>query len=62
MAAIVVNLTRREQQHIALSADELLALILYHSFPAHRQVEDKPLHTQRTIDKEIQVATGFNRR
>ena len=62
VTAIVMNFARRKQQHIALTADELLALVLNHPFTTHRQVEDKPFHTQRTVDKEIQITTGFNRR
>ena len=62
MAAVVMDLPRREQQHIARPADKLLAVVVDHPLAADRQVEDIAFHTQRAVDKEIQVSLRLNRR
>ncbi len=62
MAAVVVYLSRRKQQHIAGAADKLLPVVIDHPFAADRQIKDIALHAQRTVNKEIQIAVGLNRR
>lgn len=62
VAAVVVNLTRREEQHIAGAADKLLVVVLNHALAAHRQIENIALHPQRTVNIEIEIAVGFNGR
>ncbi len=62
MAAVVMDLPRREQQHIARPADKLLAVVVDHPLAADRQVEDIAFHTQRAVDKKIQVSLRLNRR
>ena len=55
----MVNLSRREQQHIARPADKLLSVVIDHPFAANRQIKDIALHAQRTVNKEIKIAIGF---
>lgn len=62
MAAIVMNFPGREQQHIARPADKLFAVVVDHPLAADRQIENIAFHTQRAVDKEIQVSLRLNRR
>lgn len=62
VTAIMVNLSRRKQQHIAGPADKLLPVVIDHPFAANRQVQDIAFHPQRAVNKEIQIAIGVNRR
>ncbi len=57
-----MNFPGREQQHIARPADKLFAVVVDHPLAADRQIENIAFHTQRAVDKEIQVSLRLNRR
>lgn len=57
-----MNFPGREQQHIARPADKLFAVVVDHPLAANRQIENIAFHTQRAVDKEIQVSLRLNRR
>ena len=60
MAPVVVNFSRWKQQNIARPADKLLALIIDNPFATDGEIEDITLHTQRPVDKKIQVSVRLN--
>ncbi|MNR10301.1 hypothetical protein D3C85_1265460 [compost metagenome] len=60
MAAIVMNLPRGKQQYIAWATDKLPIVIFNHPFAAHGNIQNVAFHTQRAIDKKVEVAVGFD--
>ena len=60
MAPVVVDLPRREQQHITGAADKLLIPVFDDPFSAYGQVEDISLHAKRAIDVKIEISLGLN--
>ena len=62
VASVVVDLPRREQQHITRAADKLPIAVFNHPFPANGQVQNIPFHSERSIDVEIEIPLGLNGR
>jgi len=57
-----MNFARWEEQNIPRTADEGLIVILDHPFPAYGQVEDIPLHPQRSVNVKIEITVRLNGR
>ena len=60
MASVVVNFSGWKQQNIARPTDKLFALIIDNPFATDSEIEDIALHTQRPVDKKIQVSVRLD--
>ncbi|MNT68180.1 hypothetical protein D3C72_2063890 [compost metagenome] len=60
MTSVVMHFPRREQQNIPWPTDKLPIVIVDHPFATHGDIQNVPLHSQRSIDKKVEITVGFN--
>ncbi len=62
MTTVVMNLSWREQQNITRSAGKFSSLVFHYALTANGEIENITFHSQRSVDKKIEITVGLNRR